>query len=158
MSDGTASVEDRLVQLGVELPAVGESPGNFVPCVRSGRLLFISGQVALMDDGTILSGRVGAEISEDEARGYARQAALRILAIARQALGSLEAVSRVVKVNGYVNAVPGFGGHPAVINGCSDLFVELFGERGHHARAAIGAGSLPGNAPVEVEAVLEVGG
>jgi len=147
--------EARLGELGITLPTVGPSAGNYVPFVRSGNLLFISGQIPIGPSGP-LTGRVGETVSESDAKAAARLAGLGILAVARQALGSLDRVSRVVKLTGFVNAVPGFAGQPGVINGCSDLMVEVFGERGRHARAAVGAGSLPLNVPVEVDAVLEV--
>ncbi len=150
------SPEARLSALGLTLPTVGKAAGNFVPFVRTGNLLFVSGQVAIGPDGPVV-GRVGEAVSEADAKAAARLAGLGVLAVAKLALGSLDRVSRVVKLNGYVNAVPGFGAQPAVVNGCSDLMVEVFGERGRHARAAVGAGSLPFNVPVEIEAVLEVG-
>lgn len=146
--------EARLLQAGLTLPAIGASPGNFLPYTRTGRLIYVSGQVPIGPDGPI-AGQVGDTVSESEAREYARLATLRILAIIRQALGSLDRVARVVKVNGYVNAIPGFGGQPAILDGCSALLVEIFGERGRHARAAIGAAGLPFNVPVEIEAIIE---
>jgi enamine deaminase RidA (YjgF/YER057c/UK114 family) len=147
--------EARLHRAGLTLPALGLSAGNFVPFTRTGRLLYISGQVPIGPDGPI-TGQVGDTVTEAQAKDAARLTALRILAVIRLALGSLDRVTRVVKVNGYVNAVPGFGRQPAVIDGCSELLVEIFGERGRHARAAIGAGGLPFNVPVEIEAILEV--
>lgn len=147
--------EARLVALGITLPAVGPSAGNYVPFVQSGNLLFISGQVPIGPSGP-LTGRVGETVSEADAKAAARLAGLGILAVAKHALGTLDRVSRVVKLTGFVNAVPGFAGQPSVINGCSDLMVEVFGERGRHARAAVGAGSLPLNVSVEIDAVLEV--
>src|SRR5262245_24534836 len=149
-----ASPEARLAELGLVLPSIGSSVGNFVPFTRSGRLVYISGQISVGPDG-LISGRVGDTVTEEEARNGARLAGLRILAVTRLALGSLDRVARVLKVNGYVNGAAGFGAQPAVINGCSDLLVEVFGERGRHARAAVGAAGLPLNAAVEVEAVLE---
>lgn len=146
--------EARLTRAGLTLPALGPSAGNFVPFTRTGRVLYISGQVPIGPDGPI-TGQVGDTISEAEAREAARLTALRILAVIRLALGSLDQVTQVLKVNGYVNAVSGFGRQPAVIDGCSELLVEVFGDRGRHARAAIGAGGLPFNVPVEIEAVIE---
>ena len=154
MTTHVPSPEARVAELGLTLPSIGQSAGNFVPFTRAGRLVFISGQVPIGPNGPI-TGRVGETITEAEARDAARIAGLRILAVARLALGSLDRIGQVVKVNGYVNAIPGFGGHPAVVNGCSDLLVEVLGERGRHARAATGASSLPLNVPVEIEAVLE---
>ena len=146
--------EARLTRAGLTLPTLGPSAGNFVPFSRSGRLLYISGQVPYGPDGPII-GQVGDAISEAQAKDAARLTGLRILAVIRLALGSLDNVTRVLKVNGYVNAVPGFGRQPAVIDGCSELLVDVFGERGRHARAAIGAGGLPFNVPVEIEAIIE---
>lgn len=151
------TIDDRLRELGIELPAAARPVANFVPCVRSGSLLFISGQVPTWNGDLRYGGRVGAEVSPDEANAAARLCALNLLAQARAFLGSLDRVTRVCMVQGFVNAVPGFGGHPAVVNGASDLFVEVFGQTiGSHARFAVGAGSLPFDASVEVAAVLEV--
>lgn len=154
MTNPDELAEARLTRAGLTLPALGPSAGNFVPFTRTGRLLYISGQVPIGPDGPI-TGQVGDTVTEAQAKDAARLTALRILAVIRLALGSLDKVTRVIKVNGYVNAVPGFGRQPAVIDGCSELLVEIFGERGRHARAAIGAGGLPFNVPVEIEAVIE---
>ncbi|MBX3146834.1 MAG: RidA family protein [Gemmatimonadales bacterium] len=146
--------EARLLRSGLTLPTIGASPGNFLPFTRTGRLLYVSGQIPIGPDGPI-TGQVGSTVSESAARESARLAALRVVAVIRLALGSLDRVARIVKVNGYVNGVAGFGGQPAVIDGCSELLVEIFGERGRHARAAIGAAGLPFNVPVEVEVIVE---
>lgn len=152
------TIDDRLRELGIELPNAARPVANFVPCVLSGNLLFISGQVPSWNGEVRYAGRVGAEVSADEANAAARLCALNLLAQARAYLGSLDRVTRVCMVQGFVNAVPGFGEHPAVVNGASDLFVEVFGLAvGSHARFAVGAGSLPFDASVEVAAVLEVG-
>jgi len=151
------AIETRLSQLGVTLPPVPSPIGNYVPFVFSGNLLFLSGQGPRAADGSWLCGRVGDQISIDEAYQHARLVGIRLLAVAKAALGSLDRVRRVVKVLGFVNASPNFADHPAVINGCSDLFVEAFGEAGRHARSAVGVASLPHQIAVEIEAVLEIG-
>ncbi|MHB1329830.1 MAG: RidA family protein [Gemmatimonadales bacterium] len=146
--------EARLLRMGLTLPTIGPSPGSFLPFSRAGRLLYISGQVPIGPDGPI-AGQVGDTVTESAAREHARLVALRIVAIIRVALGSLDRVERIVKINGYVNAVPGFARQPAVIDGCSELLVEIFGDRGRHARAAVGTAGLPFNVPVEIEAIVQ---
>ena len=150
------SAEARLKQLGIVLPKVPTPVANYVPYRRAGNLLFLSGQGPRDDKGNALSGKVGAEISVEEAYKRARLVGLGLLAATRQALGSLDRVEAVLKVLGMVNAVPDFKDHPKVINGCSDLFVEVLGEAGKHARSAVGMGSLPNQISVEIEAVLAV--
>ncbi len=152
----TKDIETRLRQLEIDLPAIGAPAGNFLPFIRTGNLLFISGQVPLAADGKWITGRVGTDFSVDEARNIARRTGLNLIAVAKAALPSLDDVERVVKINGYVNACEGFAEQPAVINGCSDLMVEVWGDRGKHARAAVGVASLPGNVPVEIEGIFEV--
>jgi enamine deaminase RidA (YjgF/YER057c/UK114 family) len=149
-------MDARLEALGIELPTAAKPVANFVPCVRTGNLLFVSGQVTSWNGEIRHRGKVGRDVSVDEARSAARLCALNVLAQARSFLGSLDRVRRVVQVQGFVNAVPEFTDHPTVVNGASDLFVELFGDPGRHARFAVGAGSLPFNVAVEVAAVLEV--
>jgi enamine deaminase RidA (YjgF/YER057c/UK114 family) len=149
-------IESRLRELNLELPAPAPPVANFVPCVRAGALLFLSGQIPIWNGQLHRVGRVGDQVSIDEARAGARLCALNLLAHARHFLGDLDRVERVVEVRGFVNAVAGFTQHPAVINGASDLFVEVFGEAGRHARFAVGAGSLPAGVAVEVAATLAV--
>ena len=151
-----AMIETRLTQLGIELPEAGRPVANFVPCVQVGRTLYVSGQIPSWNGQLRYVGRVGAEVTSDEARAAARLCALNLAAQVKAFLGDLDRVVRVCQVQGFVNAVPGFGEHPAVVNGASDLLVEIFGEVGQHARFAVGAGSLPYNVAVEVAAVLEV--
>jgi enamine deaminase RidA (YjgF/YER057c/UK114 family) len=146
------AAEDRLRELGLELPALRQPAGSYVGWVRSGDLLFLSGQGA---DG--FTGRVGADLSVEDARAAARACALNLLAQARDAIGSLDRVARVVKVLGFVACTEDFTDAPAVIDGASDLLGEIFGDRGRHARSAIGAQALPLGFAVEVEMVLEVG-
>jgi enamine deaminase RidA (YjgF/YER057c/UK114 family) len=146
----------RLAAMDLDLPAIASPVGSFQPAVRCGNLVFVSGQIPRDAEGNYPAGRVGEEYTVDEAQLWARNAGLFLIAVIRQTLGSLDAVRRVVKLTGYVNAKPGFGQHPVVVNGCSDLMVEVFGERGEHARAAVGVASLPFNVPVEIDAIFEV--
>ena len=148
------AIEQRLQELGLELPAVPTPAANYANCVRTGNLIFLSGTVPMMKDGTIPKGKVGAGVTTEEAAKHARQVGLNLLAILKQELGDLSRVRRVVKLLGMVNATPEFLEHSKAINGCSDLFSELFGER--HARSSIGVGSLPFGITVEIEAVVEV--
>ena len=150
------SVEARLKQLGLVLPNVPSPVANYVPFRLAGHLLFLSGQGPRDDHGNALTGKVGAEVTVDEAYRRARIIGLQLLSTARHALGSLDRVEAVVKVLGMVNAVPDFKDHPKVINGCSDLFVEVLGDAGRHARSAVGMGSLPNQISVEIEAILAV--
>ena len=148
--------EDRLKQLGIVLPKVPTPVANYVPYRLAGNLLFLSGQGPRDENGNNLTGKVGAEVSVEEAYKRARRIGLGLLAATRDALGSLDRVEAVLKVLGMVNAIPEFKDHPKVINGCSDLFVEVLGEAGKHARSAVGMGSLPNQISVEIEAVLAV--
>jgi|SRR5476651_148130 enamine deaminase RidA (YjgF/YER057c/UK114 family) len=150
------SAEERLKQLGIVLPKVPTPVANYVPYRLAGNLLYLSGQGPRDEKGNTLSGKVGAEITVEEGYKRARLIGLGLLAATRQALGSLDRVEAVLKVLGMVNAVPDFKDHPKVINGCSDLFVEVLGEAGKHARSAVGMGSLPNQISVEIEAVLAV--
>ena len=150
-------IEARLAELGITLPVPGKSVANFVPCVLSGRTLYISGQISFVDGKVVHPGQVGRDVSIDEAKHAARVCGLNALAQAKAFLGDLDRISRICMVHGFVHAVPEFGQHPMVMNGVSDLLVEVFGEEiGRHARFAVGAGSLPFNAPVEVAIIAEV--
>jgi len=149
-------IDARLEELRLVLPAATKPVANFVPCVQTGNTLYVSGQITSWNGELRYVGRVGAEISIDDARAAARLCALNVLAQAKAFLGGLDRVKRVCQVQAFVNAVPGFTDHPAVVNGASDLFVEVFGESGKHARFAVGAGSLPFNVAAEIAAVLEV--
>ena len=150
-------IEARLAELGITLPAPGRSVANFVPCVLSGRTLYIPGQISFVDGAVVHPGRVGQDVSVEEATHAARISGLNALAQAKVFLGDLDRISRICMVHGFVNAVTEFTQHPFVINGVSDLLVEVFGEAiGRHARFAVGAGSLPFNAPVEVAIIAEV--
>jgi enamine deaminase RidA (YjgF/YER057c/UK114 family) len=151
------SAEKKLKELGVDLGTVSQPVANYVNAVRTGNLLFLAGKGPRADkSGTRPSGKVGREYSAEQAYQHARSVGLDLLAVMRAELGSLDKVKRVVKVLGMVNAVPEFQDHPKVINGCSDLFVEVLGERGKHARSAVGMGSLPMGIPVEIECIVEV--
>jgi enamine deaminase RidA (YjgF/YER057c/UK114 family) len=154
MSGRTAA---RLKDLGLTLPTPAIPQGSYVPWVRTGSLLFISGQITMGSKGLEYVGIVGADINLEDAKRAARLAAVNVIAQAAAALdGDLDRVKRVVKVTGFVNAAPGFTQHPEVVNGASDLFAEIFGAAGLHARAAVGVSSLPRNVAVEIEAVFEV--
>ncbi len=145
------SAESRMRELSIALPELSEPVANYVHAVRTGNLLFLAGK------GPVgVAGKVGKEFSELQGYELAKQVGLLLLAVMRRELGSLDRVTRVVKIVGFVNATPEFQNHPQVINGCSDLLVSVFGERGRHARTALGAGSLPFQIPVEIEAVVEV--
>ena len=150
------SAEARLKELGLVLPNLPAPVANYVPFRTAGNLLFLSGQGPRDDKGGMLTGKVGAEVTVEEAYRRARLIGLQLLSATRQALGSLDRVEAVLKVLGMVNAVPEFEEQPKVINGCSDLFVAVLGERGRHARSAVGMGSLPNQIPVEIEAVMRV--
>ena len=151
-----ATAEERLSELGLTLPEVATPVANYVPSVRTGNMLFVAGQVPRNADGSIFAGKVGSDTEVDAAYAAAKDCALYALAAVKQAMGDLEKVVRVVRVMGLVNATPDFKQQPQVINGFSDLMVEVFGERGRHARVAYGVGSLPGGAAVEVESLYEV--
>lgn len=146
----------RLAELGIALPAVGKPLAAYVPAVRSGSLVFTSGQLPMVDGTLAVTGKVGDAVSPEEAHALARTCALNALA-AIDALVGLDSVVRVVKVVGFVASAPDFTGQPAVVNGASDFLGEVFGATGAHARSAVGVAALPLDAPVEVELVVEVG-
>ncbi|HUZ65095.1 MAG TPA: RidA family protein [Acetobacteraceae bacterium] len=147
---------DRLKSLGIELPTAPPPIANFVTHAREGNLLFLSGQGPSEADGSMHTGKVGAGISVAEAYAHARLTGINLIAVMHDALGDLLRVKRIVKLLGMVNATADFADHPAVINGCSDLLIDVFGEIGRHARSAVGFGSLPGRITVEIEAVIAV--
>ncbi|MGO1173087.1 MAG: RidA family protein [Actinomycetaceae bacterium] len=150
------TAEARLVQLGVELPPVATPVAAYVPAVRTGNLVQTSGQLPVVAGEPTHTGLVGAEVTPEDAYAAARTATLNALAAVRSVTGSLDAVTRVVKVTGYVASAPGFTGQPQVVNGASELIGEIFGEVGRHARAAVGVAVLPLGVPVEVEVLVEV--
>ena len=148
--------EDRLVELGITLPEVSPSIANYVGVVQTGNLLFLSGHIPRDAAGAFLTGRLGSNMDVEAGYEAARLAGIALLATLKDHLGELDRVKRVVKVFGMVNATPEFTSHSQVINGCSDLMVEVFGEKGRHARAASGFSSLPVGACVEIEMIVEV--
>ena len=150
------SAEVRLRELRMVLPSPSEPIASYVTFVRTGNLAYTSGHGPMRADGSWITGKVGEDLDVDEAREAARVTGLGLLATLRNGLGSLDEVVRVVKVLGMVNCTPDFTDHPAVINGCSDLMAEVFGQAGQHARSAVGVGSLPMNIPVEIEAIVEI--
>ena len=150
------SVEARLKSLGIELPKSPSPLANYVPFVITGNLLYLSGQGPREADGSFHTGKVGQEVTIEQAYQDARLTGLNLLAVMQGALGELGRIERVVKLLGMVNGTPDFLEHPQVINGCSDLMVEVFEEKGRHARSAVGMGSLPNNITVEVEAIVEI--
>lgn len=147
-------VEQRLHDLGIELPPAPKPLGTYVPFRLAGTLLFLSGVGPRRSDGTMITGKVGAEVAVEQAVEAARLCGLNLLANIRAAAGSLDRVDTILKVLGMVNAAPGFTQHPKVIDGCTDLFVQVFGENGRPARSAVGMGSLPQNISVEIEAIV----
>ena len=148
----------RLAALGIKLPPPPPPIANFVTHVVEGNMLYLSGQGPREADGFLHAGKVGADVGVEEAYRHARLTGINLLAVMQEALGDLSRVKRVVKLLGMVNAVPDFEDHPSVINGCSDLLIEVFGPAGEHARSAVGFGSLPGNITVEIEAIVALHG
>jgi enamine deaminase RidA (YjgF/YER057c/UK114 family) len=147
--------EEKLKQLGLVLPPLPSPLANYVPFKRDGDTVYLSGQGPIRADGTLCVGKVGRDVSVEEAYQHARLVGLGLLAAAKMAAGELGRVE-MVKLLGMVNGVPEFADQPKVINGCSDLLVEVLGENGRHARSAVGMGSLPGNITVEIEAIIKI--
>lgn len=153
----TGTVEQRLTKLGIVLPAAPSPSANYVPYVRSGNLIVVSGQVCYGADGKLVAkGQLGGEVSIEEGRKAARACGLNLLAQLKAAVGDLDRVVRVVRLGGFINSTASFGEGPKVMNGASDLMVEVFGEKGRHARTTVGVAALPGGAAVEVEGTFEV--
>jgi enamine deaminase RidA (YjgF/YER057c/UK114 family) len=150
------SASARLAELGIELPEVAKPLASYVPAVRTGNLVYTSGQLPIHAGKLVASGKIGADVAPEQGKGLARICALNALAAVDSLVG-LDAVTQVVKVVGFVASAPGFNGQPGVVNGASDLLAEVFGDRGAHARSAVGVSELPLDAPVEVELVVEVG-
>ena len=147
----------RLTELGIELPKVAAPAGAYVPYTLSGKILFVSGQIPMRDGSLTHKGKVGTDVSVEEGHACARVCALNILAqVAAACGGDLDKVARCLKLGGFVNSTATFTDQPEVVNGCSDLMVEVFGERGRHARAAVSAPSLPRGVAVEIEAIFEI--
>jgi enamine deaminase RidA (YjgF/YER057c/UK114 family) len=151
------NVEKKLRELGIVLAGAAAPVANYVPCVRTGNLLMVSGQICLDDDGKLVAkGQLGAGVSVEDGQKAARACAVNLLAQVKAALGDLDKVARVVRLGGFVNSVPGFLDGPKVINGASDVMVAAFGEKGKHARTTVGVAALPRDAAIEVEALFEV--
>jgi enamine deaminase RidA (YjgF/YER057c/UK114 family) len=150
------AVEDRLSQLGLTVPEVVPPVAAYVPVVRDGDLVFTSGQLPMVAGALAATGKVGAEVDADAAKALAETCALNAIAAIKSEIGDLDKVARVVKVVGFVASDPGFTGQPGVINGASELFVKAFGDKGIHARSAVGVAALPLDAPVEVEVIVSV--
>lgn len=148
-------IEQRLAELGITLPAVSAAMGTYVHAKRVGDMMYLSGKGPHGPDGTPV-GKLGREFSVEEGYRHARSVGLMLIAVMKQALGDLDRIAEIVKVLGMVNATADFTEQPKVVNGCSDLFVEVFGEHGRHARSAVGMGSLPGGIPVEIEVIVAV--
>ena len=148
-------IEDRLIELGSPLPAVAKPVASYTPAVVSGNLVFTSGQLPFIDGALPQTGKLGAGVDADAAKGYARQCALNALAAVKLVIGDLDRVTRVVKVVGFVASVPEFSGQPGVINGASEFLNEVFGDAGIHARSAVGVPVLPLDSPVELEIIVE---
>ena len=151
------SIEKRLSSLGVTLPTPAAPIANYVPSVRSGNMLMVSGQICFGADGKLVAkGQLGASVSIEEGQKAARACAINMLAQVKSALGDLDKVVRVVRLGGFINSAPGFTEGPKVMNGASDLMVEAFGDKGRHARSTVGVAALPADAAVEVEGLFEV--
>jgi enamine deaminase RidA (YjgF/YER057c/UK114 family) len=151
------TTQERLTELGIELPSAPAPAGNYVPAYQSGNLLYLSGAICLVNGEMTHTGKVGESRDLTYAHEAARVCALNLLAVAKSALGDLDRIRQVVHLGGFVNAVPGFADSPAVINGASDTMVEILGERGRHTRAAVAVTGLPKDSTVEITAVFEVG-
>jgi enamine deaminase RidA (YjgF/YER057c/UK114 family) len=148
--------EERLQELGVSLPSPAVPVAAYVPCVRTGNLVYVSGQVPVVDGKPSHLGHLGDGVDPEDGRAAARTCAVNVLAALKAELGELSRVRRVVKVTGFVASTPGFTDHPKVVNAASELFGDAFGDAGRHARAAVGVAALPLGVPVEVEAIVEV--
>ena len=153
----TEQIEKKLSDLGLALPTLPGSKGVYKSCLVVGQLLYVSGHISVTQEGKYITGKLGKDVSEEEGKAAARQCGLAILTSIKKELGSLDKVKRVVKLLGMVNAVPDYTLHPVVINGCSELYVQLWGEdNGKGVRSAVGMGSLPNNVAVEIEAIFEL--
>ena len=152
----TSPIDAKLAELGITLPTPTPPLANYVPVLRTGNLLFISGQVSIDGAGKIVTGKLGAGVEIEAGREAAKLCAINILAQVKAAIGDLDKVVRVVKLVAFVNSAPDFLDQPKVVNGCSDFFVEVLGDKGRHARSAVGVAALPLDAAVEVDAIVEV--
>jgi len=153
---GASAPEEKLAALGLSLPAVAAPLAAYVPAVRAGSLVYTAGQLPVVDGKLLSAGKVGAEVGAAEAAALARTCALNALAAAASAAGGLSDIRRIIKLTGFVASAPDFTGQPQVVNGASELLLEVFGEAGRHARSAVGTAVLPLDAPVEIELIVEV--
>jgi enamine deaminase RidA (YjgF/YER057c/UK114 family) len=156
VAQGATSPEARLKALGIQLPPPPTAVANYVPAVRSGNIVYLAGQGPLVGGRPTITGKVGAQVTEQQGYQAARTTILNSLAALKAEIGSLDKVKRIVKLTGWVASAPGFNRQPWVINGASDLLVEIFGDAGKHARSAVGTNELPFDIPVEIEIVVEV--
>jgi enamine deaminase RidA (YjgF/YER057c/UK114 family) len=151
------SVEKKLTELNFSLPILPSSKGVYKKCLAVDKLLYVSGHVSVDNDGSYIKGKLGKDISDDQGKIAARQCGLAILSSVKEQLGGFDKIKRVVKIFGMVNCTPDYENHPVIINGCSELYVQLWGdENGKGVRSAVGMGSLPGNVAVEIEAIFEL--
>jgi enamine deaminase RidA (YjgF/YER057c/UK114 family) len=148
--------EEKLKEIGLELPPAVQPVANYVTAVRTGNLVFLSGQGPFREDGTLIAGKIGSDLTQEEGYEAARRVGLGLLAALKAEIGDLDKVRRVVKLLGMVNCMPDFVDQPKVINGASDLLVDIFGDKGKHARSAVGMNALPMNIAVEIEMIVEV--
>jgi len=149
-------IEQKLKELGITLPVPPKPAGSYIPVVRSGNLAFVSGQIPMQDGKVLFTGKVPNERTVEEAQQAARLCAVNILAQLKANIGSLDKVSKIVRVSGFVNSAQDFAEHPKIINAASDLFFEIFGENGKHSRIAVGVSSLPLNSTVEIDMTVEI--
>jgi len=152
----TIKAEERLADFGIEVPEVQTPLGAYVPAVISGQLIFISGQLPMVKGELTRKGKVGSEVSLEQGMEAARRASVNAIAVLKNELGDLDRVERIVKITGYVASAPGFNQQANVMNGASELFFQIFGEAGRHARVAVGVSELPLDAPVEIEVIAKI--
>lgn len=155
-ADAGGSPEAKLTALGHKLPPTSKPVANYIPAVRTGNLVFLAGHISRGADGKVITGKLGRDLTVEQGAAAARHTALALLATLKQEIGELSKVKRIVRVGGFVNSVENFTQQPQVMNGCSDLLVAVFGEKGKHARAALGMAALPLDCAVEIEMVVEV--
>ena len=148
-------IEDKLKQLGITLPIPPKPAGSYIPVVISGNLAFVSGQIPMQDGKVLYTGKVPSERSIEEAKSAAKMCAINLLAQLKSNLGSLDKITKIIRVSGFVNCTPEFSEQPKIINAASDLFFEIFGEKGKHSRIAVGVSSLPLNSTVEIDMIVE---
>ena len=151
-----SQTNDRLIELGIELPSAPAPAGNYVPAMQVGKLLYLSGAICFVNGGMTHTGKIGESRDIAYGQAAARVCALNLLAVANEQIGDLDKISRIVQLNGFVNGIPGFADSPAVINGASDTLVEILGDRGRHTRAAVAVTGLPKDSSVEIQAIFEM--